>query len=197
MRKLFCLLALCCFAAGAWAHGDEPHADSDHAGHAHAAPDTVLETSAAVPTLTTQSETFELVARLYPHELGLYLDDWASNAPVLHADIEVEVDGGKARGTATFHADHGDYAVTDPALLEILHAEGEHALLFTIVAGKSADLLTGELHVHADEDAAGAAGMLPSRWQRWLIYSLAGVVLLVLGALYVRRSMQVRKGEQA
>ncbi|MBX9849538.1 MAG: hypothetical protein K2X64_09610, partial [Rhodocyclaceae bacterium] len=50
------------------AHGD------DHKDHAHAAPSTVLETARVVPTMRAESEQFELVARLYPDELGIYID---------------------------------------------------------------------------------------------------------------------------
>src|SRR5262245_52839717 len=112
MKKyLLMLLMLCAF--GAQAYGGDDHKD-----HAHAAPSAVLETSATVPMLTTQSETFEIVARLYEDELGLYIDDWASNKPVLNAEVEVEFNGKKAR--AVFHADHGDYAMSDPEMLKAL-----------------------------------------------------------------------------
>ena len=78
--KNFLFICSLLFAAAVQAHGGDEHKD-----HAHAAPAAVLETNAAVPTLTTQSETFELVARLYEDELGLYIDYWGSNAPVLNA----------------------------------------------------------------------------------------------------------------
>ena len=58
--KNFLFICSLLFAGLAFAHGDEEHKD-----HAHASPAAVLETNSAVPALTTQSETFELVARLY------------------------------------------------------------------------------------------------------------------------------------
>ncbi|MDE2600551.1 MAG: hypothetical protein KGL40_13105 [Rhodocyclaceae bacterium] len=179
--KNFLFICSLLLAGVAFAHGDEEHKD-----HAHAAPSAVLETNSAVPALTTQSETFELVARLYENELGLYIDDWRSNAPVLNARVEVELDGRKA--TAQFHADHGDYAVADPEMLKALHAEGEHALVFSIVAGKDVDLLTGELHVHAESPAAaivdGRSG--------WLLAAVALVLLIGCG-LAVRQLLKARK----
>lgn len=180
MKKYFLVLWL--FACGAaLAHGDEDHKD-----HAHAAPAAVIETNASVPTLTTQSETFELVARLYTDELGLYIDYWGSNAPVLNARVEVEFNGRKV--PAQFHADHGDYAVTDPELLKALHAEGEHALVFTIVGGKDVDLLPGELHVHAESPIA----TLASGRTGWLL-AVVGAVLLIGCGLAVRHLLKARK----
>lgn len=169
------------FAAAVQAHGGDEHKD-----HAHAAPSAVLETNAAVPTLTTQSDTFELVARLYDGELGLYIDYRDSNAPVLNATVDVELNGRKA--SARFHADHGDYAVDDPELLKALHAEGEHALIFSIVTGDDVDLLTGELHVHAESPLAtmvGGRGV-------WLLLVVAAVLLLGCG-LAVRQVLLARK----
>lgn len=162
-----------------------------HKDHAHAAPAAVLETNASVPAMHAQSEQFELVARLYDNELGLYIDDWVSNAPVLNAEVEVELNGIKAR--ATFHADHGDYAVADPALLKALQAEGEHALIFTISTEKAADLLTGTLHVHA---AAGAAAMVRSP-ASLLLFGAVGLMLLTGCGLAARHWYQARKGESA
>jgi hypothetical protein len=109
--------------------------------------------SSALPRLEAKSESFELVATLHGSELSVLVDRFETNEPVLNAQLEVETTGRKAR--ATFHADHGDYAVDDPAFLHVLATPGEHALVFTLVAGKDADLLDGTLVVapnatHAD-----------------------------------------------
>lgn len=179
--KNFLFICSMLLAAAVHAHGGDEHKD-----HAHAAPAAVLETNAAVPTLTTQSETFELVARLYEGELGLYIDYWGSNAPVLNASVEVEFNGRKV--PAQFHADHGDYAVDDPELLKALHAAGEHALIFSIVAGDDVDLLTGELHVHAESPVAAMVGGR----SLWLLAVVAAVLLLGCG-LAVRQVLLARK----
>src|SRR5690606_13042518 len=100
------------------------------------------------------------------------------------------------KAPARFHADHGDYAVDDPELLKALHAEGEHALMFSIVAGDDVDLLTGELHVHAESPVAAMVGGRGI----WLIAVVAAVWLLGCG-LAVRQVLLGRKsnmqGEQA
>lgn len=183
MKNILFMLALL-FAAQVHAHGGDEHKD-----HAHAAPSAVLETNATVPTLSTQSEVFEIVARLYDDELGLYIDYWNSNAPVLNAEVEVEFNGRKA--IAKFHADHGDYAVSDPEMLKALHAEGEHALVFTVVSGKDMDLLTGELHVHAPDPLDA---LTSSTGKRILLGAFAAVILIGC-ALGVRHLLRARKEE--
>lgn len=184
MRKILfiCLMLL---AGPVLAHGDDDEKNG-HKDHAHAAPSAVLETNATVPTLTAQSETFELVARLYEKELGLYIDYWNSNAPVLNARVEVELNGRKA--PAQFHVDHGDYAVADPEMLKALHAEGEHPLVFSIVAGKEVDLLTGELHVHAESPMDAMVG------GRTVLLLVVVVAVLLIGCgLAARQLLKARK----
>lgn len=180
--KNFFFVLLMLVAAQVHAHGGDEHKD-----HAHAAPSTVLETASAVPTLRAESEQFELVARLYEDELGIYIDRWSSNVPLLNAEVEVEVNGRKA--VAKFHEDHGDYAINDPEVLKSLHVAGEHSLLFTIVAGKESDLLTGELHVHEE----GAIDALTKKTGgRLLIGAFAAVLLLGCG-LGVYHLLRARK----
>lgn len=175
-------------ASSAWAHGDE------HKDHAHAAPSTVIETATVVPTLRIESDQFELVARLYAGELGIYIDHWSSNAPVLNASVEVELNGKKAM--ATFHADHGDYAVADLALLKALQAEGEHALIFTIVTDKDADLLAGTLHVHAEETMQ-AIHTMARKSGVWLVVGGFVLMLLIGCVLGIRHLLKARKENQA
>ena len=129
-----------------------------------------------VPRVEASTEAFELVGQLYEGELSLLIDRFETNEPVLDAQVEVESGGLKA--VATFHADHGDYAVDDARLLALLSQPGEHALVFTVVKGQESDLLDGTL-VHADPvagpDDHGTDGPL-ARW------SLALVLLASLGA---------------
>ena len=63
------------------------------------------------------------------------LDRFETNAPVLDARLEVESGGRKAQ--ARFHADQGDYAVDDPALIGLLSTPGEHALVLVARYGGS------------------------------------------------------------
>jgi hypothetical protein len=112
-------------------------------------------TTSALPRLQTQTEAFELVATLQATELSVLVDRFATNEPVLGATLEVEAGGIKAR--ATFHADLGDYAFDDAKLLALLRTPGEHALVFTLVAGAETDLLDGALVTTAAGAAAAAA----------------------------------------
>lgn len=206
MKSLLIALALA-FALSASAHHDGtdhdhgPKAptrnevvlskDAAHKDHAHAAPSTVVETAANVPMLYAESEQFELVARLYDDELGIYIDRWASNVPLLNAEVEVELNGRKA--VARFHEDHGDYAITDGEMIRALHEVGEHALMFTITAGKEADLLTGELHVKK-VDAMEA--LTKKTGGRLLIGAFAVVILTGCG-LGVYHLLRARKEGKA
>ena len=99
------------------------------------------------PRMEARSELFELVAQLYDGELSILINRYETNEPVLEGKVEVE--SGPLKAIAKFHADHGDYAVDDAALLKALSAPGEHALVFTIVAGSDSDLLNGSLQVRA------------------------------------------------
>lgn len=103
------------------------------------------------PRMEARSELFELVAHLYDGELSILIDRFETNEPVLGATVEVEV--GSIKAKARFHADHGDYAVDDPALLKALSRPGEHAVVYTVVAGDVSDLLEGSLVVNPHGDA--------------------------------------------
>jgi hypothetical protein len=126
--------SVACAQAAPGAHG--PNGE-------HLDPKSGSATATALPRLEAKSEQFELVATLTGGELSILVDRYETNEPVLNARLEVE--SGSLKAVATFHEDHGDYAVTDPALLKALSAPGEHALVFTLVAGKDSDLLDGTL----------------------------------------------------
>lgn len=117
-----------------------------------------IAAAASRPRFEARSETFELVGHMQGGELSMLINRYDTNEPVL--DAKVEVESGDRRASAKFHADLGDYAVEDPAFLEALSKEGEHALLITIVAGSDSDLLDATLkvapvdHGHAHEQWA-------------------------------------------
>ena len=147
----------------------------------------------ASPRIEAKSELFELVGTLAGGELSLLIDRFATNEPLLKADVEVESGGLKAK--AKFHADIGDFSVDDATLLKKLSAPGEHALVITVLAGADTDLLDGVLRVTAAVSDAGHGhahdeGEQPDqehgfRWKRWALG--AGVLLLGLGGLAWRR----------
>ena len=117
---------------------------------------TQITSSTSSPRVEAKSELFELVANLKPGELSILVDRYESNEPVLGAQLEVE--SGSLKAVAAFRADKGDYVVTDAALLKALAAPGEHALVFTLMAGKDSDLLDGTLLVGGTAVAAGDDG---------------------------------------
>lgn len=156
------------------------------------APAQAGSTGGAVPRIEAHSEAFELVGRLQGGELSLLINRYATNEPVLNATVEVET--GTLKAPATFHADMGDYAVDDAAMLKALAAPGEHSLVITILAGSDSDLLDGTLtvpgaaagdHGHS-HDEGRAHG--PSRTV-WL--ALALVVLVAVGWLFGRKKAPV------
>lgn len=108
------------------------------------------------PRLEAQSELFELVARLDGGALTILVDRYETNEPVLGAQLEVE--SGSLKAPATFRPESGDYAVTDPAMLSALCEPGEHALVFTVLAGEDTDLLDGTLVTAAAQAAADDHG---------------------------------------
>ena len=112
----------------AWAHGDEDHGDTAMAVN-----------GAGLPRVEAHSDLFELVGQLGEQALTLLIDRYDSNASVLGARVMVESGGIEA--AASFHADHGDYAVSDERLLALLRQPGEHALVFTVTLGEGCEPL--------------------------------------------------------
>lgn len=110
--------------------------------------------TSALPRLEAKTEAFELVATIQASELSVLIDRYATNEPVLGATLELEVGGIKA--SAAFRPELGDYAFDDAKLLALLRTPGEHALVFTLVAGAENDLLDGTLVTTAAGTAAAA-----------------------------------------
>ena len=157
------------------AHGPNgEHLDNNQPGQ--------VKTSAA-PRLDAKSELFELVARLDGGELSILIDRFATNEPVLKADVEVE--SGSRKAKATFHADLGDYAVDDPAMLQLLSTPGEHPVVITVLAGEDSDLLDGVLRVSTTQQAPSAGHDHAAgddhghghrvAWWRWALGGLVAV----------------------
>ena len=215
LRRPLSVLVLCtvvgAVSASPGAHGPNgEHLDTNQTGTASAS---------TAPRLEAKSELFELVGRLGGGELSILIDRFATNEPVLKAEVEVE--SGQLKAKATFHADLGDYAVDDPAMLKLLSTPGEHPVVITILNGEERDLLDGVLRVnpghvqeqaenshdhghadphdnqHDDEHAHGGHS-----WWRWGIGALIALALMGLTWAWSRRSQGdtvVRKidGDQA
>ncbi len=173
------MLAMSPALAGPGAHGPNgEHLDAPTAA-----------AGAVLPRVETFTEAFELVGQLTKGELSIMIDRFDTNEPVLNGVLEVQYKNLKAK--ASFHADMGDYAVDDPALLAAISKPGAHPLLFTLVAGEESDLLEGTLQVtqaldELDHDHEHSA------WSPWLLAAVAAVVLLA--AAFVVRRMRQRKG---
>lgn len=152
-----------------------------HGGEDHGAPAPSISSSAA-PRAVASSDEFEAVAVLDGKKLVLYLDRFASNAPVVGAKVEIE--GGGIKGAAA-ETSPGVYAMDAASV-----APAKHPLTISIEAGDSADLLsatldvapppTGVVHVHG--------------WSEWLVWLSAGVLVLVGGALWAIRRRKQSKG---
>lgn len=160
MSGLIGLFALL-FAALAWAHGDEDHS--------HEATPTVMSAAAAAPRASAQSEEFELVAVLANKQLTLYLDRYASNAPV--ADAQIELESGAVKIVAV-QSEPGVYTVPS----EPFSRPGKYPLVFSIQTAESADLLTATLEVA--QPVAGIAKPAAKTQDQRIVWGAAGVLLL-------------------
>lgn len=145
-----------------------------HEGHDHGDAPKPIPVADAAPRFETASETFELVGVLHGRALTLYLDDYASNAPVGKAALEVEA--GKQKIQAK-ESEPGVYH------LELTDAHpGRLGLVFTIQAGEAFDLLSANLDIPAPKAATAEVAAFDWRRLGW-----AGLVLPVLGAWIWRR----------
>ena len=165
--------------AGPGAHGPNgEHLDTPTTGHANA-----MQASLQIEA---KSDLFELVATLTGGELSIFIDRFATNEPVLQAQVEVE--SGALKAKAKFHANMGDYAIDDPAMLKKLSTPGEHPLVITVLAGKDSDLLDAVLRVPASS-AVHDHGI---HWAWWALGALATFALLGIAAARLRSQRQRR-----
>jgi hypothetical protein len=195
LRRPIAALALCSFVGAALAspgaHGPNgEHLDTMQAGSAAAS---------TAPRLEAKSELFELVGRLSGGEFSILIDRFATNEPLLKADVEVE--SGQLKAKARFHEDLGDYAVDDPAMLKLLSTPGEHPVVITIMAGEESDLLDGVLKVEASvmqpeahhhghaahDDEDHALGHIGWGW--------AALIALVFGAAWIWRKRSAQRSK--
>jgi membrane fusion protein, heavy metal efflux system len=143
-------------------------------GHDHGEAPTAA-TGTAAPRLTSHSDLFELVGMVEGKEMKIYLDRFTTNEPVTDAKIEVEI--GNIKGIAAAQAD-GSYIFKN----DVFTNPGDLSVSFTVIAGKDADLLAGDLKIdgpiddHAHDEAA-------KPWLRWAAY--AGGALLLAAIVFV------------
>ena len=165
--------------AGPSAHGPNgEHLDTPTTGQANA-----MQASLQIEA---KSDLFELVATLTGGELSIFIDRFATNEPVLQAQVEVE--SGALKAQAKFHADMGNYAIDDSAMLKKLSSPGEHPLVITVLAGKDSDLLDAVLRVPMSS-AVHDHGI---HWEWWALGALATLALLGIAAARLRSQRQRR-----
>lgn len=178
------------------------------AGEGHDHGEAAPVAGAALPRFTAVSETFELVGVLSGKQITLYLDRFATNNPVRDAQIELEI--GSAKFKAKKH-DADEYEVMLPEVPK----PGVRAVTATVTVGTEADLLAGELDIHADargekrKDALGGTAAhsnthsdahdhahVHSRWEyvSWAVGGLAllAVLLWVGRRLFASRRVSAR-----
>jgi hypothetical protein len=186
-------------SAGPGAHGPNgEHLDGPAAGAAG---------TDSTPRMEAKSEAFELVARLGGGELSILIDRFETNEPVLNAQVEVE--SGKLKAVAKFHADQGDYAVDDAALLSVLGQPGAHPIVVTLLAGKESDLLEGTLqvttavsvepgHGHSHEPGGGHEDEHAAINKQWRVPALVFAAIVAIGLLlFFRRKRHAASIEES
>ena len=164
IATLMLLLTPAVWASPGHDHGDAPAAS----------------VGTASPRVTSHSDLFELVGVVEKGEMTIFLDRYATNEPVKDAKIDVEI--GNIKGVAAVQPD-GSYLFKN----DVLAKSGELAVSFTVIAGKDADLLAGDLKIGSPvDDHAHDAADKP--WMRWAAYAGGALLLIVIAvAVLLRR----------
>lgn len=155
---------------------------SAHEGHDDAP---AAAAGTASPRLSAHSDLFELVGIVDHGRMTVYLDRYATNAPVTGATITFE--SGEAKGTATPQPD-GTYLIA----FEALAGSGELPFSFMVTAGADSDLLAADLVLADDHDHADTAAR---PWARPAAFA-AGALALVLVAFTFLRSVRRNRRTQ-
>ena len=100
---------------------------------------------ASMPRAEAVSENFELVVVARHGVLTIYLDRLRSNDPVADATVTVETSAGSLDAVADHH---GTYSLAAPWSTQA----GRHDLIFTVVSGGSAEVLTGSTFLEGWKD---------------------------------------------
>lgn len=146
------------------------HGGEDHGGEA-----VPVMSASMAPRTTAQTDEFELVAVLVGKTLTLTLDRFATNEPVVDAQIEVE--SGSTLKAVAKQVSPGMYAVQS----ELFATPGKYPLTISVQAGESVDLLTATLDL-----SAPSAGVEPVHARsQWAVWGASGALLLAGAALVV------------
>jgi len=175
MKRIRIYFVLLAFALPIPAHSGGDSSD----GHSHGEVAKPVATADAAPRASAESEEFELVAVLADKKLTLYLDRYASNAPV--SDAQIELESGAVKRVATQVAP-GVYALPGQDYTR----PGKYPLIFSIQTADSADLLTATLAVAPP--VAGVAKPAVKTQDKRIVWGAAGALLLAgIGVVLMRR----------
>lgn len=176
-RTIFLSLALSTLSLGAWAHGGEDHGDT-------AAP---VASTGMAPRASAQTEDFELVAQVQGATLTLTLDRFATNAPVV--DAQIEVDNGSVLKQTAKQIAPGVYAVQGTPF----EVPGRYPLTFSVQAGDTSDLLAATLDIAAPTSGADPVhnGVKRAAWVTWAVS--AAVLIFGLVLVLLRRRKRIRQ----
>jgi hypothetical protein len=147
-----------------------------HEGHDHGAP--AIAVTAAAPRVEASSESFELVGIVDGGAMRIFLDRFASNAPVTRAAIEVTVDG---IAVSAAPQPDGSFVAAAPWLARAESMD----VIFAIDSGDASDLLIGTLDLSpaatvgapADASAIAVLAASPLAWGISLALLLLGMAL--------------------
>jgi cobalt-zinc-cadmium efflux system membrane fusion protein len=151
--------------SSAFAHG------GDEAGEATG------EAAPALPRFEAANERFEVVGRVQSDELKIWLDDFATNAPITGAKIEVSVGGRKV--AAELEAD-GTHAIAFPEA----DKPGSYPISLSISGAGAPVLMGGTLVIGEEEAHSEPKEGLP---MMWLIGGGALALIAVGGGLVLMR----------
>ncbi|MDQ3074688.1 MAG: efflux RND transporter periplasmic adaptor subunit [Pseudomonadota bacterium] len=160
VRKLLMPLAallLLVMPASAWAHEGEVHSEG-------ATTETSSAASATSGRFSAQAGGLELVAAADGHDLTVWIDQWADNAPVTNARVSVTVDGRSIEARPI----NGTYILEAPTL----DTPGSHRVSFAVTRGATTQTMAGTLIVAAAPGAAETGEGVP--WRMILLALLAG-----------------------
>jgi hypothetical protein len=160
-----------------------------HEGHDDAAPGIPAVLDGRAPRVEASSELFEIVAVIDSGVMTLYLDRYATNAPIADATIDVEI--GAVKGVAQPNTD-GTYTFKDP----LLARPAQVPVTFAIAAGSEGDLLTAEV-VIADPNVSNAHASPAYPWKSWL-WIVGGLIpiSMIASGVWLRRhhrNMEIAK----
>ncbi len=144
-------------------------------GHTHG-PAALPVTTPMAPRAVAATEEFEVVAILEGMQLQVYVDHFASNAPVTKARVEIE--GAGLKGLANETAP-GVYTMKFAKTI----SPNKHPLTIGIEVGDTADLLTASLDIpHPDVVSEHVEW-----WRQWWIGIAAALLVLTVVAVWVVR----------